>query len=79
MGSPVSPPHALGKKINFNVSTRAYDELADLARQTKRSMTEIIRLGISLAKIAIEAERAGHKLVVTKSDGTPLKELVLPS
>lgn len=72
-------PPPTGKKVNFNVSTRAYEELGELARLTKRSMTEIIRLGISLAKIAIEAEQQGHKLVVTTSDGKPLKELVLPS
>ena len=78
MSSAALPP-ATGKKVNFNVSTRAYEELSELARQTQRSVTEIIRLGISLAKIAIDAERDGHKFVVTTSDGKPLKELVLPS
>lgn len=79
MGSVALPPPTTGKKMNFNVSARAYEELAELARQTQRSMTEIIRLGISLAKIAIEAERSGQKLIVTTSEGKPLKELVLPS
>jgi len=75
----VPPAVVTGKKVNFNVSERAYNELLALSRQTKRSMTEIIRLGISLAKIAIDAEQNGHKLVVTTKDGTPIKELVLPS
>jgi hypothetical protein len=78
MGSIVAPTPTAGKKINFNISTRAHEELAELGRQTRRSMTEIIRLGISLAKIAIEAERNGHKLIVATADGTPVKELVLP-
>lgn len=79
MSSVASPLPVTGKKINFNVSMRAYEELSELARQTQRSMTEIIRLGISLAKIAIEAERGGHKIIIAAADGKPLKELVLPS
>lgn len=56
-----------------------HSELVTLARETKRSMTDLVRLGLALVKIAIEAERNGNRLIVTTSDGRPVKELVLPS
>ena len=69
----------LGKRVNFVLSERAHSELVTLARETKRSMTDLVRLGLALVKIAIEAERNGNRLIVTTSDGRPVKELVLPS
>jgi hypothetical protein len=53
-------------------------ELRELGVQTNRSMTELIRLAVGLLKIALEASRNGHRLVVTTSDGQALKEIVLP-
>jgi hypothetical protein len=41
-------------------------------------MCEIIRVGLALAKIAINESRVGNKVVVTTADGKPIKELVLP-
>ena len=41
-------------------------------------MTELVRLGLGLVKIAIEAERRGHRLIVTTAEGDPVKEIVLP-
>jgi len=41
-------------------------------------MTELVRVGLGLVKLALEAERKGHRLVVTTSDGQPIKEIVLP-
>ena len=41
-------------------------------------MTEIVRLALGLIKVAIREAEQGHKLVVVKSNGEVLKELVLP-
>jgi hypothetical protein len=68
----------IGKRINFQLSERAYMELTELSRETHRSMTEIVRLGLTLVKIAIEEQLKGNKLIVTTAKGTPVKEIVLP-
>lgn len=75
MATPVVSP---GKRLNFIVSERAHADLTTLSESTHRSMTEIIRLGVGLAKIALEAERKGQKLVVANSDGEPIREIVIP-
>jgi hypothetical protein len=67
------------KRINFHLSERAHAELQQMARSTRRSMTELLRLGLGLLKIAVEAERNGHKIVITTADGNAVKEIVLPS
>jgi hypothetical protein len=67
-----------GKRVNFILSERAHADLTNLAESTHRSMTEVVRLGLGLVKIALEASRNGHHLVVTNSEGQPLKEIVLP-
>ena len=70
---------ATGKRVNFILSERAYSDLAALAKETKRTMTELVRLGLGLVKIATEAERNGHRLVITDSSGRAIKEIVLPT
>ena len=76
--SATAAPSLERKRVNFVLSEKAYTELAALSRRTGRSMTELVRLGLALAKIAIEAELEGRKLIVTTTDGNPLKEIVLP-
>ena len=67
------------KRLNVSLSERAYSDLVNAAHETRRSMTELVRLGVSLVRIALEAERDGHRLIVSTADGKALKELVLPS
>jgi hypothetical protein len=74
-----TPPGAvIGKRLNIVLSDRAHTDLVSVSRETRRSMTELIRLGLGLLKIAVAAERDGHRLIVTTADGQPLKEIVLP-
>ena len=77
MGSAIAPPVAT-KRLNFNLSEKAFNELQDLAKRTRRSMTELIRLSVGLLKIALEASDNGHRLVVATRDGQAIKEIVLP-
>ena len=67
------------KRINFHLSEKAHGELQQIARSTRRSMTELLRLGLGLLKVAVEAEKNGHKIVITTADGSAVKEIVLPS
>jgi hypothetical protein len=78
MSSIAPAPEVETKRVNLILSEKAHSELATMARRTRRSMTELVRLGLGLVKIALEAEQNGHKLIVTDADGHPLKEIVLP-
>src|SRR5215469_6918303 len=64
------------KRINLILPWRAYVEVRELSKATKRSITEMVRLGLGLVKIAIEAHASGQKLIVTTDEGKPVKELV---
>ena len=67
------------KRINFHLSERAHAELQRMSRETHRSMTELLRLALGLLKVAFEADRNGHKIVIASADGNPVKEIVLPA
>jgi hypothetical protein len=67
------------KRLNFAISERARQELEVIAREHDRTMTDVIRLGISLAKIALGASRRGEKILIAREDGEPIRELVLPN
>lgn len=73
-------PHVVGKqRVNFLLSEKAYADLVSLSKDTMKSMTELMRLGLGLVKIVIEADRRGQRLIVTTAEGEPVKEIVLPS
>ncbi len=77
--SAAAAPALIGtKRVNFILSERAHADLTNLAETTHRSMTDIVRLGVGLVKIALEAARNGNRLMVTTSEGVPLREIVLP-
>jgi hypothetical protein len=76
--SSAAAPYIERKRVNFFLSEKAHSELAVMSKRTGRSMTELVRLGLGLVKVALEAEQNGHKLIVTSAEGTPLKEIVLP-
>ena len=66
------------KRVNIILAERAHSDLTRMATRTRCSMTELVRLGLGLVKIALEAREQGQKLIVTTADGQPLKEIVLP-
>ena len=68
-----------GRRVNFVLSEKAHKDLVSLSKHSMRSMTELVRLGLGLVKLALEAQQNGNKLVVTTADGRPVKEIVLPT
>jgi len=78
MAATSAPAVAEGRRVNFVLSERAHSDLVNLSKTTKRSMTELVRLGLGLVKVALEAERSGQRLIITTPDGQPTKEIVLP-
>lgn len=65
------------KRLNINLPPLAYQTLIDLASKKHRTMTDVVKIGLSLAKVAMETENAGNKLAVINNEGTVLKEIVL--
>jgi hypothetical protein len=67
------------KRLNINLPPAVYGTLQRLATETNRTMTDVVRTGLSLAKIALEAEKTNNKLAVVSQDGKISKEIVLLS
>lgn len=65
------------KRININLPEHSYDDLQTLASQTGRTMTEVLRTGFGLAKIAMEEAREGRRLAVVNKDGKLIKDIVI--
>lgn len=79
VAAPTAP--SLKKKINrlnLNLSASARADIDKLATETGNSITELVRLALSLLKVVIEESRKGNKLIITSSDGTPQTQLVIP-
>jgi hypothetical protein len=69
---------SVGKRLNLNLSAEAYNDVLQLSKTYRRSMTEIVRLALGLLKLQSEEHKRGHKLIVADSDGQQLKEIVIP-
>jgi hypothetical protein len=72
-------PAVGSKRLNVSLSERSYSELSRASQETRRSLTELVRLGIGLVRIALETEKQGNRLIVATPDGKAVKEIVLPS
>jgi len=66
------------RRLNINLSPAARTEVTRLAEHSSRSITELVRLALSLLKVVMNETERGHKLIVTTEEGKPLKELVIP-
>jgi len=66
------------KRINFNLTGRAFNELKKRSDESGASMTEILRWALGLVSVVMDETKMNHKIVVTTADGRPIKELVLP-
>jgi hypothetical protein len=67
------------KRLNHIVPEKLYHQIMELSAETRLDLTDLVRLGLGLAMVTIREAQKGHKLIVTDFDGTPIKELVLPS
>ena len=76
--SKVSPLTPKTKRLNVNLPESIFGELDQIARESGRTMTDVVRLALGLVAVALTEEKAGHKLAVIKPDGKVLKELLIP-
>jgi hypothetical protein len=78
MNQNVQNPGAGEKRLSLILSSSVYEDLSAVAKKRQTTVTEMVRLGLGLAKIAINEAEKGNKLIVANPDGQVLKELVLP-
>jgi Ribbon-helix-helix protein, copG family len=64
------------RRLNLNLPEKTFEELQRLAAETGRTLTEMIRIGISLAQVAVDEDARGRKLAVINQEGQVLKEIV---
>lgn len=74
----LGPASVKVKRLNFILSDPAYRELQQLASANHQSMTEVVRYGIGIMKIATEARHNKHKLMVVDQSNKAVKEIVMP-
>lgn len=75
---PIEKEEPADKRLNLILSAAIYEDVAALAKERRTTMTEIVRLALGLVKVAIREAKLGNKLVVAKTNGEVIKELILP-
>jgi hypothetical protein len=66
-------------RLTVDLSEADYKEMTSLAVNNRVKLSDFVRLGLALVRLALKAKKSGHKIIVTKANGTPLREIVLPS
>ena len=65
------------KTLSISLSDRAFSELSTLAREHGSTVYQLFRIALGLLKIAMNAESAGRRIVITDSAGTPIEQIVI--
>ncbi len=66
------------RRLSINLSEKAYQQLQDLARESGRSMTDLVRTALGVVKIAYDEKEKDHRLVIASREGRPIREIVIP-
>jgi hypothetical protein len=66
------------RRLNANLPAAMLDEMVEEKRRSGRDITELVKLGWQLTKIALREQRLGNSLAVVTQDGRIIKELVVP-
>lgn len=64
-------------ELRVSLPPPALEELKELSARSGRTLDKIVQTALGLAKLAFDETRNGNVLVVAKSDGTPIKRIVL--
>ena len=78
MATAVVAPTTLTKRVNLNLALKSYQDLERLARQTDRTMTDIVRFGLALVKLYLEETAKGRKLIIASETGKAISEIRFP-
>jgi hypothetical protein len=69
-----SPP---SRRLNINLPAETYEMLQTLATDSGQSMTQVLRSGLGLAKLAREQGKNDRSLAIVDRDGKVVKEIVV--
>lgn len=67
------------KRLNINLPEPAYEELEILAKESGRTLTEIVRESLRLRVIAHDERKAGNRLAIVDRHNKIVKEILLTS
>ncbi len=65
------------KRLNINLPADTFEDLRLLAAESGRSMTEVVRTSLGLAKLAYEEDKNDRVLAVANKDGKVIKQLLI--
>lgn len=65
------------KRLNVNLPAATYDELQAFSKRSGRTMTEIVRMGVGLAQIAVGQDSQQNSLAVVDADGKLVKQILV--
>ena len=65
------------RRLNLNLTESLYEEISQLADSEGRTMTEVVRIGLGLARLAIDEQQKGGQLAVVDAAGQ-LHRIILP-
>ena len=65
------------KRLNINLPVETYEALQTLALDSGQSMTQVVRSGLGLAKLAREEGKNDRSLAIVDRDGKVVKEIVV--
>jgi hypothetical protein len=71
-------PDRSRKRLNLDLSPDAYDLLQQIVDESGKSMAEVLRTGLALYGIAQEEQKRGHKITISDTNDTTLKEILIP-
>jgi predicted CopG family antitoxin len=57
------------RRVNVYFSEEVYDELAKIARERGKTVSDVLRDAVTLEKYVADTQREGGKLLVEKPDG----------
>ena len=71
------PRRTAMRRLNLNLTESLYEEISQLADSEGRTMTEVVRIGLGLARLAIDEQQKGGQLAVVDAAGQ-LHRIILP-
>lgn len=65
------------RRLNINFPEAKFLELETLAKDSDRTMKDVVRIALELVKLAVNLEAQGHRLAVVDERGKLVKEVIL--
>jgi hypothetical protein len=77
-GTLLPPTKKRVERITLNVTAGFKEDVEQLAESNGHTLTDLVKIAISLLRVVIEERKKGNKLVIVSSEGVPQMQLVIP-